>query len=128
MIDLCLELPFPVPVCVLTSSSSAIIDTLVSDVAVLLLLVRVNLLKLPVSPELVELVLAEEREAMVLVRRWELMDDPPKMSPLDEPGRAPKRLRVTASREKRAAREREEAVGVAGMEMFPVLNLNRPNW
>lgn len=64
---------------------------------------------------------------MVLVRRWELMD-PPKMSPLDEPGRAPKRFRVTASSENRAAREREEAVGVAGIEMFPVLNLNNPNW
>ena len=49
------------------SSSSAAIDTLVSDVAVLLLLVLVNLLKLPVSPELVEFVLADEREAIVLV-------------------------------------------------------------
>ena len=108
------------------SSSSAAIDTLVSDVAVLLLLVLVNLLKLPVSPELVEFVLADEREAMVLVLLCELIV-PPKMSPLDEPGRAPNRFRVTASRENRAARERDEAVGVTGIDMFPVLNLNRPN-
>ena len=93
------------------SSSSAAIDTLVSDVAVLLLLVLVNLLKLPVSPELVEFVLADEREAIVLVLLCELIV-PPKMSPLDEPGRAPNRFRhlLHARRESRALDSSENSL------------------
>lgn len=49
------------------------------------------------------------------------------MSPLPEPGSAPKRFRDIASRPKMAARERELAVGVDGTETFPVRNLNKPN-
>lgn len=50
------------------------------------------------------------------------------MSPLEEPGSALKRLREIASRPKMAARERALTVGVDGMELFPVRNLNNPNW
>ena len=58
-------------------------------------------------------------------RLW-LFIDPPKMSPLEAPGSALNRFREIASRLKIAARERELIVGVEGMELFPVRNLNKP--
>ena len=68
----------------------------------------------------------ELRESVVRERRW-LFIDPPKKSPMLEPGRAPNRLREMTSRPKMAARERD-AVGVVGREIELVLNLNRPYW
>ena len=69
----------------------------------------------------------EERETDDLDRREPLID-PPKMSPRLLPGKALKRLREITSSPKIAARERLVAVGVEGIEFFPVRNLKRPYW
>lgn len=70
------------------------------------------------------LVSVELRESFVRERRWPLIE-PPKKSPMAEPGRAPNRLREMTSRPNIAARERE-AVGVVGRDTAFVLNLNKP--
>ena len=69
----------------------------------------------------------EERETDDLDLREPLID-PPKMSPRLLPGKALKRLREITSSPKIAARERLVAVGVEGIEFFPVRNLKRPYW
>lgn len=52
--------------------------------------------------------------------------DPPKKSPLEEPGIALSRFLEIASKLNVCARDLE--FGVAGRESLPVLNLNRPYW
>lgn len=80
-------------------------------------------LTVPVSVELRESVV---RESVVRERRWPLIE-PPKKSPMLDPGRAPNRFRDMTSRPNIAARERD-AVGVVGRETPFVWNLNRPYW
>jgi hypothetical protein len=82
-----------------------------------------NLAILP-SPDVEEEAVVFDRLTMERERR--LATEPPKMSPLLDPGRALKRLREMASRPKIAARERVLALGVAGAELLSVRNLNRP--
>lgn len=60
------------------------------------------------------------------VRRLAI-EPPPNMSPLLEPTLALKRLREMTSNPKMPARDRWDALGVAGAESLPVLNLNNPN-
>ena len=67
----------------------------------------------------------DDRLVADLVRLRPLID-PPKKSPIEEPGLVLNRLREIASRPKIAAFER--AVGVPGSELLPVLNSNKPNW
>lgn len=83
-----------------------------------------NLVRLP-SPVVVLWVYVDVRLAVDLVRRW-LLTDPPKKSPMDDPGRELKRFLEMASKPKIAALER--AVGVDGAEFLPVRNSNKPNW
>lgn len=104
------------------NDSSSAPETVVAAVAVELDLEE-NFIKLP-SPVIVLWVYADDRLVVDLVRLWPLME-PPKKSPIAEPGRALKRFREIASRPKMAARER--AVGVEGAEFFPVRNWNSPN-
>jgi hypothetical protein len=103
-------------------ASSSMLETLVAAVSVELERCE-KAVKLPS-----ELLGAEtdDREADDFDRREPLME-PPKMSPRLVPGKALKRLREMASSPKIAARERL-MVGVEGMELFPVRNLNRPYW
>ncbi len=54
--------------------------------------------------------------------------DPPKKSPIADPGRLLNRFREIASSPKIAARDRMLAVGVEGAEMCPVVNFNNPYW
>ena len=93
------------------------------DVAAVVEDVREKRLRL-LPPVLIVPVSVELRESVVRERRW-LLIEPPKKSPILEPGRAPKRLRDITSRPKMAARERD-AVGVVGRDTAFVLNLNRP--
>ena len=84
-----------------------------------------NLVRLP-SPVLVVCVYIDDPLRVDLDRLCTLTD-PPKKSPMVEPGRVLKRLREMASKPNIAARERALAVGVEGSEFFPVRNLNKPN-
>jgi hypothetical protein len=52
--------------------------------------------------------------------------EPPKKSPLEEPGMALSRFLEIASKLNVCARDLEFAFGVAGRESLPVLNLNKP--
>jgi hypothetical protein len=102
--------------------SSSIVETVVAAVAVEFERWE-NFIKLP-SPVLVVCVYIDDRLVVDLVRLCPLIE-PPKKSPIEEPGRVLKRFRDMASNPKMATLER--AVGVEGSELLPVRNSNRPN-
>jgi len=106
------------------NDSSSLIDTVVAAVAVEFERWE-NFVRL-LSPVVVVCVYIDDRLVVDLVRLCPLTE-PPKKSPIDEPGRVLKRFREMASKLKMAARERVLAFGVDGNELFPVRNLNNPN-
>jgi hypothetical protein len=103
-------------------SSSSMFETVVAAVVVEFERWE-NFIKL-LSPVLVVWVYMDDRLVVDFVRLRPLIE-PPKKSPIDEPGRVLNRFREMASRPKIATRER--AVGVDGRESRPVRNSNNPN-
>ena len=83
-----------------------------------------NFMRLPSAVSVV-CVSVDERLVVDFVRLWPLIE-PPKKSPMADPGRELKRLREIASSPNIATRD--FAVGVEGRESRPVRNWNRPNW
>lgn len=106
------------------SSSSSSMDIVVAAVE----LERwENFIRLPSAVSVVcdVCVWIDERLVVDFVRLWPLIE-PPKKSPMADPGRELKRLREIASRPNIATRDL--AVGVDGRESRPVRNWNSPNW
>ena len=80
-------------------------------------------MRLPSAVEAV-CVYVDERLVVDFVRLW-LLIEPPKKSPMVDPGRELKILREIASRPNIATRDL--AVGVEGRDSLPVRNWNKPN-
>ena len=111
-------------VLLLFTDSSSIVEIVVAAVAVEFDRCE-NLVRL--SPALVVCVYIDDPLLIVDLERLWTLTEPPKKSPIAEPGRPLNKFRDIASRPKMAVRDRLLAVGVDGREFCPVRNLNNPN-